>query len=145
MKGVISIFLLIIALPLAACANKDEAQNQPDKAPVKGEGANATYPFTSFDLDVDMDGADDAIDVSYEQDKEGTEASYVNKTNNQNLTGDQAMNALDEIFSSFTFNDTTPDDEVLRSVEEAFDIPKDAKSVEVDIDFTGGTEKKYSR
>ena len=145
MKGFISAVLLAVALPLAGCADKDEVQNQPEKAPVKDDGANATYPFTSFDLDVDLDGTNEAIDVSYEQDKEGTEASYVNKTKNQNLNGDEAMNELDEVFSSFAFNERTPDDEVLKSVEQAFDIPKNAKSVELEIDFAGGTEKKYRR
>ncbi|KMY54287.1 hypothetical protein AC623_10405 [Bacillus sp. FJAT-27231] len=153
MKGIILAVLLASAFLLAGCANndndnnndQDQVQTQPEKAPVKGDGANASYPFTSFDLDVDLNGKDDAIDVDYDQDKKGTEASYVNQTKNQNLQGDAAMKELDEIFSSFAFNERTPDDEVLKSVEQAFDIPKDARSVELEINFAGGPEKKYRR
>ncbi|KAB7709150.1 hypothetical protein F9802_03315 [Bacillus aerolatus] len=145
MKWITPVASFVLALSLAGCADKEEVKNPPEKAPAEGKEANGGYTFTSFDLDVDLEGTNDAIDVSYEKDKNGTEASYMNKDQNKRLNGDDAMKELDEIFASFVFNESTPDDEVLKTVEEAFDVPADAKSVEVEIDYAGGAEKEYRR
>jgi len=45
--------------------------------------------------------------------------------------------------SSLTFDENTPDDEVLNEVLEAFEIPEEAKNIELDIEFQNGTEKEY--
>lgn len=134
-------------LLLAACGDNEEVNNPPENAPTEGTGqtVNAAYSFTSFELDADYANTNDALDVSYDNEKNDIEASYEDKENKKNLTGDGAMKELESKFSSFSFDENTPDDEVLTVVTEAFNIPEDAKRVEVEIQYADGTEKEYKK
>ncbi|MFC4024645.1 YusW family protein [Oceanobacillus longus] len=111
----------------------------------RNPGNEADYTFTSFDLEADFEGTEDAVDVDYEMDGEKSEASYTDKLQGIQLAGDEAMQELDSIFSTFEFDENTSDEEVLNAVFEAFKIPKDAKNVELEIDYIGGTEKEYKQ
>ncbi|WP_339228989.1 YusW family protein [Oceanobacillus sp. FSL K6-2867] len=106
---------------------------------------DADYPFTSFDLEADFEGTEDIVEVEYEQDTNETEASYRNETQGIQLRGDEAMQELDSIFSTFDFDENTPKEEVLSTVLEAFNIPNDAQNVELDIEYSGGTEVEYQQ
>lgn len=135
------------ALLLTACGDNEEVKNPPENAPTEGQGqtADAAYSFTSFELDADYANVNDALDISYDNEKNDIEASYEDRENKKNLTGDDAMTELESKFSSFSFDENTPDDEVMTAVVEAFNIPDDAKKVEVDIKYVGGTEKEYKK
>lgn len=116
--------------------NTDNTANTADESP---------YVFTSFDLEADVEGTKDAVDVDYEVEQNRTEASYHDKIQGIQLTGDEAMQELDRIFSSLDFDENTPDEEVINAVYEAFNLPEDAQHFELDIDFKNGTEKEYHR
>lgn len=103
------------------------------------------YGFTDFSFEADMEGTDDFIDIDYEFDQDEVEASYRDQQNDVNLTGDEALQELDNIFQSFTFDENTPDEDVLNEVLEAFNVPEDATNVELEIEFQNGTEKEYHR
>ncbi|WP_067724737.1 YusW family protein [Oceanobacillus damuensis] len=105
----------------------------------------ADYPFVSFDLEADFEGTEDAVDVDYEMDGENTEASYVDKLQGIQLSGNDAMEELDSIFSSFAFDKDSSEEEVMNAVVDAFNIPQDADKVELEIEFMGGTEREYNK
>ncbi|MCM3739648.1 YusW family protein [Oceanobacillus luteolus] len=160
---------------LAACGDNDEVTEQPqnndtatneetDTTTEENTDNNATddtntndnndsaatdsnYIFRSFDLEVDIENDDDAIDVDYDDDRDDNEieASYENKPENINLSGNEAMDELDSIFTAFQFDENSSDEEVLSEVLEAFNIPEDAAKVDLEIEYANGTEKEYRR
>ncbi|HEX6595035.1 MAG TPA: YusW family protein [Bacillota bacterium] len=156
---IISVFLFV------ACGNNDggndSAENTPstnDQQEVEtnetdsitddqtntGAGTEAPYSFIEFDLEADYDGTEEALEVEYEYETNEPEASYKNRVQNIRLTGNEALEELDDIFSSFTFNEESPKEEVLSAVIEAFELPKDA-TIDLDIEFQNGTEKEYKQ
>ncbi|HWJ77987.1 MAG TPA: YusW family protein [Niallia sp.] len=162
MKKVLFLFgSLSLSILLTACGDNDEVKNPPENTTEEKQqttendstttkdtdtSTNTGYGFTKFDLDADYEGTNDALDVDYENEKnDNMEASYQDKSQDINLNGDEAIDKLDSIFSSLNFDENTPDDEVLNTITEAFNIPKDAKNVELEIQYSNGTEKEYRK
>ncbi|RKQ28174.1 YusW family protein [Oceanobacillus halophilus] len=158
----IGIFM-ILPLILIACGDNDDVDNPPQNTTEEEQqqaeetntntanentdnGTNTGYSFTNFELEADYTDTNDALDVEYEKEQnEKIEASYRDQSQEIDLHGDAAMEELDQLFSSFTFDEDTPDDEVLNTVIEAFNIPEDAKNIELEIQFNSGTEKEYHK
>jgi len=118
----------------------EETRNNNDQ-----DQADSPYIFRDFNLEVDLDDTDDSIDVEYEHERDEIETSYRDDVRGINLSGEEAMRELDSIFSSFTFDESTEEEEVLNQVMERFDIPADAQNIEVEIEFASGTEKEYTQ
>lgn len=124
----------------------DVTDNADNGATDKGTTTDTGYSFYAFDLEADYPDNKDALDVDYDNEpNDKMEASYRDQSQGIDLRGDEAMNELDSIFSSFDFDENTPNEEVLDAVIEAFNIPEDATNIELDIDFNNGTEKEYRR
>ncbi|MFD1851655.1 YusW family protein [Oceanobacillus bengalensis] len=153
---------MILSILLVACGDNDEVENPPQTATNEDQqqadenntnstndtdtNTNTGYGFTKFDLDADYEDTNDALDVDYENEKnDKMEASYLDKSQDIDLNGDAAMEELDSIFSSFTFDEGTPEEEILNTITEAFNIPEDAQNIELEIQFTSGTEKEYRK
>lgn|SRR5699024_743328 len=161
--------MIVMMLIVAACGNNDEVTNPPENSTAEQQQqetqtnddsqdgdatpndetntdsrAEAPYAFIEFDLEVDLDDKKDAIEVEYEYETNETEASYDDYEQDIHLSGKEAIEKLDEIFSSFTFTEDTANEEVLNTVIEAFDIPEDA-TIDLDIEFPNGTEKEYKQ
>lgn len=154
---------IILIFFLAACGDSEEVKKPPqndsgdnaateeqdlaDEAeePPADNTANTNHPysFTHFDLDVDMENDLDLIEVEYEQEPDETEASYEDRNQDINLSGDEAMAELDKIFSTFDFDETSSKEEVLEAVRTAFNVPEDAKRIEVELTFLDGTEVEF--
>jgi hypothetical protein len=109
-------------------------------------GANQTstfnYNFRSFDLDIDTPEQRDAVEVSYEEEKNGYEAEYKNKMADLNLSNEKAMEQLDTIFSSLDIDLNTTDEEVIRRVSEAFG-GVDFTDFKLEVEYKDGGEKEY--
>lgn len=172
-KVLLPTILIILSLVVAACGDNDEVTNPPqnDATDTTEQGTetnqdettddntgdtteettdnntdlNSNFNFTSFNLEADIENDDDAVDVDFEVESDGTEASYRNKQQDINLSGDEAMDELDSIFTAFRFDEETPNEEVLSEVLEAFNIPEGTTNVELEIDFASGTEKEYNQ
>lgn len=137
----------------AAENNTDSGNNDEDTVNNNNNGgdnttnseAEAPYVFHDFSFEANLDGTEDAIDVEYEYEPNETEASYKDQNSDINLSGDEAMQELDSIFSSFTFDESTDNEEVLNQVIEEFNIPENVQNLEVDIEFANGNEKEYVR
>lgn len=122
----------------------DEVNTQTDTT-TEGK-RNYQYSFEKFELDVDYDDMDDAIEVEFDNEpNDELEASYEDRTKDIRLHGEEAMSELDSIFSSFNFDENTSEDEVLDAVVEAFDIRDDARKIELEIEYGTGVEKEYHR
>ncbi|ELK47766.1 UNVERIFIED_CONTAM: YusW family protein [Halobacillus marinus] len=143
---------LLAAVPfflLAGCNDNDEVSNPPEDAPQEEQAENGaaetdeqSFPFTSFDLEVHYP-ENNTFDVDYEKEKDGMEASYQDDMDDQNLQSDEALAQMTPLFQELTFDKDTADDEVIKQVKEAFNLPDDYESFELDVDFPDGTEKEY--
>ena len=150
-------WLFITALSvfvLGACNNdEDEVTDAPKDVPTEQEDDNGIttqtklpedppFAFSSFSLDVDY-GVNKNVEVDYESEASGVEASYDNDLSNEKLTGNEAYDKLEPIFKNFTFDATTANDEVIAEVLKAFDLQNDYKEVEIEIRYADGSEKEY--
>ena len=122
---------------------------------MNGEGATTTnnavtnannnaFDFTHFSLDVDYAGAQD-FDVEYENEQSGVEASYEDNVNNNRYYGNDAYDRMESVFQSFKFNKDTSEDEVIKEVLNAFNLPGDYQKFDLEIRFADGTEKEYKK
>ena len=122
---------------------------------MNGEGATTTnnavtnannnaFDFTHFSLDVDYGGAQE-FDVEYENEQSGVEASYEDDVNNNRYYGNDAYDRMESVFQSFKFNKDTSEDEVIKEVLNAFNLPEDYQKFDLEVRFADGTEKEYKR
>lgn len=151
------IFCLIIATILQACnADNDNVSAPPENAPIEKEEDgivnNETeieqnedgtlYNFSSFDLDIEYE-QNNSFDVSYENESNEMEAEIKDQINNITLQGDDAFEQLRPIFQKLTFDQNTPDQEVIEEVIREFELSSDYKKFELEVEFADGTEKEY--
>ncbi|MFC4713175.1 YusW family protein [Planococcus dechangensis] len=164
-KMIVTALLMSSTLALAACGSDDEVtQPVTDDAPTETEApeeestedaspsggvsndddvGGETFGFTELSVDVDMPDEDDAIDISYEEDRDSVEAEYENKIDGVDLSGDDAMNEIQDALSQLDITADTPDDEVISQVVEAFGIDAGYKKIEVEVTYPDGTDKDY--
>ncbi|KIL43799.1 YusW family protein [Jeotgalibacillus soli] len=140
----------------AACGNDDtvtETESAPDTAnqdseavgtPTNSASDNTAVSYLEFDLDVDYEGDNNDVDVSYES-EENIEASYEDEREGINLTGNDAYSELEPILTGFDFTADTPDDEVVQVVMDAFSLEENYQSFELEVKYPDGTEKVYTR
>ena len=168
----IPLSLLVLA---ACGNNNDEVTNTPENAPTEGttnnnattdnngttnndmngEGATTTnntvtnannnaFDFTHFSLDVEYANAQE-FDVEYENEQSGVEASYEDNVNNNRYYGNDAYDRMDPVFKTFKFNKDTSEDEVIKEVLNAFNLPADYQKFDLEVRFADGTEKEYKK
>ena len=140
--------------------NNDTVNNGTTNNDMNGEGAtnngtttnnhavtnanNNSFDFTHFSLDVDYAGAQE-FDVEYENEQSGVEASYEDDVNNNRYYGNDAYDRMELVFQSFKFNKDTSEDEVIKEVLNAFNLPEDYKEFDLEVRFADGTEKEYKK
>ena len=122
---------------------------------MNGEGATTTnntvtnannnaFDFTHFSLDVEYANAQE-FDVEYENEQSGVEASYEDNVNNNRYYGNDAYDRMDPVFKTFKFNKDTSEDEVIKEVLNAFNLPADYQKFDLEVRFADGTEKEYKK
>lgn len=159
-KLLLTALMLSSAMVLAACGDSDEvtepvapeqetqeSENTSDASPSGGvEEENiggGTFGFTEFSVDADYPELDDAVDISYEEDKDRVEAEYSNRFSEQNLSGNDAMDELEPAFQQLEITKDSTDDEAIQQVVEAFGLEDGYTSMEVEVRFEDGTEKEF--
>lgn len=105
---------------------------------------NNAFDFTHFSLDVDYAGGQE-FDVEYENEQSGVEASYEDDVNNNRYYGNDAYDRMASVFQTFKFNKDTSEDEVIKEVLNAFNLPEDYREFDLEIRFADGTEKHYKK
>ncbi|RAZ69425.1 YusW family protein [Planococcus maitriensis] len=164
-KMLFPVLIMSTTLALAACGD-DEEVTQPvtDEAPeettlpeeestedaspsggTEGTADGETYGFTDLSVDVDMPEQDDALDLSYEEERGQVEAEYENKIDGVDLSGDEAFNEMEQGLSQLDITPDTPDDEVISQVVEAFGIDSGFKKIEIEVDYADGSDKNYEQ
>ena len=108
------------------------------------QGEDNLFNFTSFDLDVDYQN-NQSYEIDYENDQDGMEAEITDERSNKTLKGNDAFDQLRPKFENFTFDSSTPDEEVISEVSKAFNISKDYYSFELDVEFSDGKVKRYNK
>lgn len=139
--------LLLTTGILAGCNETQDntVESQPaESSPVENSDLVTTdgYGFSSFDLSIDTADENDAIDVDFESGRSGAELEYVNKLEDINLGGDEAVTALDPIFSTFELSADLAKEDVIAQVTEAFGVT-DYQEFELEVEFEDGTEVKW--
>jgi|SRR5690625_279007 len=137
-------FIIIMPLLFSACAENDAVENPPENNAdhMSHTATDAPYSFVHFNLDADFDGIDNTVEAEYKFEDEDIRASYKDKSQNIDVYGDEALQHLDRMFSTLTFDKHTEEDEVLDTVIDTFNLPNDAKIV-LDVIFEDGTEREY--
>ena len=105
---------------------------------------NNAFDFTHFSLDVDYANGQE-FDVEYENEQSGVEASYEDDVNNNRYYGNDAYDRMESVFQTFKFNKDTSEDEVIREVLSAFNLPEDYRKFDLEVRFADGTEKHYKK
>lgn len=152
--GVATLFAM--SLMLAGCGNDEASTDKVEEGSTNSnttddtmqdkdtvtKNADTDYGFNSLSIEADVEGDNDAIDISYDRDNDGTEAEYRYK--GEQKQGDDAMAELDAKFKNLKFDAETSEKEVISEVERVFAI-QDASRLEVEIEFSDGTEKEYKK
>ncbi len=143
--------LLVVAtftgtLMLSGCGNfgKNAAKPNREDATIIHENEKAGgsletgdgYGFTSFDLDIEVDGKD-AIEADYKS-KRNLVAEYENKLTNINLKDSAAMDELHKLFMDILITKDTPPQEVIDKILKWYQIESYSK-FDLDVDFDDGT------
>lgn len=132
-SAIMSSFLL-----LAACGDKEEVSDAPDK-----DTAQSEFGFQSFELDVDTADQKDAIDASFDIDVSETEAEYVNQLESKNLSGNEAYAELEPIFKELSLTKDMSKEEVIEKVTEAFGVDEYTE-FELEIEFSDGDTQEFT-
>lgn len=123
---------------------ENNSNNNEDLKPNNPAVKAAAYRFKAFSLQADYNGTEHAINIEYEFDGERIDAIYKDKNQDINLYSFGAFEELDDKFSGFNFTEETPNEDVVKTVIEAFHIPEDAINIELEITFNVGVEKEYT-
>ncbi|MBO0586819.1 YusW family protein [Sporosarcina sp. E16_8] len=117
--------------------NREDAViiNEAEKAGGSIETGNG-FGFTSFDLEIDVDGKD-AIDADYDV-AEKANADYENKLTNVKLKDNKAMDELNKMFIEIRITKDTPQQEVIDKVLQWFGLETYSK-FDLEVDFDDGT------
>ncbi|MFD1032539.1 YusW family protein [Metaplanococcus flavidus] len=102
-------FLFSSALLLGACGNEDEVTQVISEEAIDYDGVEDANPgggledeniggevfgFTDFELEIDYIDQDDAISISYEEDRDLVTAKYENQVTDEELLGNEAFNLI---------------------------------------------------
>jgi len=160
-SSVLTALLLSSTMALAACGSSDEVtepvQNEEprDNSDSNADAATSggvdskdvggkTFGFTEFEMNVDYPDQDDAIEVSYEEDREKVEAEYTNKLENMELTGNDAWDEIEKAFVNMELQPDMAKEDVIPQVVKAFGLKEDYSNIEIDVKYQGGEDKEYN-
>lgn len=140
MKKWILYVLLCTFIIASGCSNqniipKTEASNVVD-----------TYGITSFSLTIDTQDQKGALEASFTEKKERSEAEYTNKKEEKALHGKKALEKIMEALEVMKPDPEAEETELITSAAEAFEF-KDYKMITLEITFKGYDPKeiKFSK
>ena len=137
---------LLGALMLSGCGNFGKNADKPNREDAtiiledeKAGGSLETgdgYGFTSFELDIEVDGKD-AIEANYQMDKK-LDVDYDNKLTNIKLKDSAAMDELGKLFMDILITKDTPPQEVIDKILKWYQLDSYSK-FDLEVDFDDGT------
>ncbi|MBM4763192.1 YusW family protein [Bacillus sp. B15-48] len=151
LPALLCVFSIII---MSGCntTDEDKVAEVPENVPVEESGlkkhANKEEPsevpflFTHFDLDIDY-SQDQDFDVDYENEHDEMEAEIKDDRGDKSAKGNAAFALLEPMFEQFTFDQNTPDEEVISEVINSFNLDDDFQEFELKVKFLDGDIKEY--
>ena len=137
----------VVTEPVGEQAQTEQPVSTDDASPGGGIGEDniggEIYGFTEFNLNVEYPDQEDAMTVTYEEDRDQISAEYVNPMTDAELSGDDAMNEINRAFGQIDIDQETPDEEVISQVTEAFGIEDNYSSLEINVRYPDGNDKQY--
>ncbi|MEK5040069.1 YusW family protein [Sporosarcina sp. FSL K6-3457] len=134
------------ALMLSSCGNFGKNADKPNREDAtiiledeKAGGSLETgdgYGFTSFELDIEVDGKD-AIEAEYQVGKK-LDVDYDNKLTNIKLKDSAAMDELGKLFMDILITKDTPPQEVIDKILKWYQLDSYSK-FDLEVDFDDGT------
>jgi hypothetical protein len=144
--NVIGAIVITGALLIGGCGNFGKNADKPNREDAviinedeKEGGSIETgdgYGFTSFDLDIDVEGKD-AIEVDYDVTKKA-DADYEDKLKNIKLKDNKAMDELYKMFIEIRITKDTPQQEVMDKILQWFGLETYTK-FDLEVNFDDGT------
>ena len=152
--SIISSLMLSSALILGACQSDGEStvdttnndtsndieDNQTGENPATTPGQE--YEFTKFEMEVDYQDQEEALDVKYEEHKDATEAEYKSVAEDLDVKSDDAMAQLRPLLNGMELKVDMTDEEIMKRIIEAFSIEDNYKEIEADITFANKEKRK---
>lgn len=146
MKKFIYFSLLLVAslVLLGACVknpDSDEPKEPEVTSKPETEGGSMEtgdgYGFTKLSLTIEVDG-EETIHTDYNVEKKA-EATYVDKTHDIDVDGEDAMDELFYLFDHMRLTKDTSDEEAIDKILEHYEL-EDYSTLTLDVDFDEGTE-----
>jgi hypothetical protein len=144
--NVVGVIVVVGALLMGGCGNFGKNADKPNREEAviinedeKTGGSIETgdgYGFTTFDLDIDVDGKD-AIEADYDV-TEKADADYENKLKNIKLKNNKAMDELNKMFLEIRITKDTPQQEVMDKILQWYGLETYTK-FDLEVDFDDGT------
>jgi hypothetical protein len=142
----VGVIVVVGALLMGGCGNFGKNADTPNREEAviinedeKTGGSIETgegYGFTSFELDIDVDGKD-AIEADYDV-TENADADYENKLKNIKLKNNKAMDELNKMFLEIRITKDTPQQEVMDKILQWYGLETYTK-FDLEVDFDDGT------
>jgi hypothetical protein len=142
----VGVIVVVGALLMGGCGNFGKNADKPNREEAviinedeKTGGSIETgdgYGFTTFDLDIDVDGKD-AIEADYDV-TEKADADYENKLKNIKLKNNKAMDELNKMFLEIRITKDTPQQEVMDKILQWYGLETYTK-FDLEVNFDDGT------
>lgn len=156
----LTILFLSSTITLAACGSNEEVtepvQNEESNDPSdtnadaatsggvdSQEVGGGTFGFTEFEMTVDYPDQDEVYAVSYEEVREKVEATYTNKIDKVELSGNEAWDEIEPAFANIELQPDMTNEDVILQVVEAFGLKEGYSNIEIEVQYQGGEDKEY--
>ncbi|WP_432359954.1 YusW family protein [Sporosarcina sp. UB5] len=135
MKIWVSFILVCCFIIVSGCSNqnivpKEEASNVVD-----------TYGITKFNVTIDTREEKGALQASFTEKKERSEAEYTNKKEDVALHGKKALEKIMEAFEKMNPDPEAEETELIKSAAEAFGF-KEYQMIKLEVTFKGFDSKE---
>ncbi|WP_186763844.1 YusW family protein [Planomicrobium sp. CPCC 101079] len=159
-SSLLTVLFLSSSMGLAACGSSEEVtepvQNEEttDPSDTNADAATSggvdsedvgggTFGFTEFEMTVDYPDQDEAYSVSYEEVREKVEATYTNKLEDMELSGNEAWDQIEPAFMNMELQPDMAEEDVIPQVVEAFGLEEGYSNIEIQVQYQGGENKEY--
>ncbi|WP_164908437.1 YusW family protein [Halobacillus litoralis] len=140
-------FSILIAAGCGGTNNKDEAMDTKKLTNIENiafdtqQTAPNAFRFTKFDMEVDyVDTLSYGID--YEHENQQTKA-VIHEIGEERISGEEALDQLTPHFQEMSFDEDTPEDEVIEEVLNILGLDQTFKEFKLEVVFSNGVNKEY--
>ncbi|AQQ54369.1 YusW family protein [Planococcus lenghuensis] len=119
--------------------------NTPEEADPAGgvdEPGGVTFGFTDFVVEAEFAEGEELY-ASYEEERDQVVAEYRNDLEGETFEGNEAWDELEPVIEGIEIDPETPDEEVIASVMDAFELGDNVTSLTISVTYEDGTDEEY--